>query len=58
MPGEVSEGFQKTPRTQRGICLREFALCYERHTESVRMVLGVCPAGRDSTSAVSAVCAE
>ena len=34
--------------------LREFALCYERHPESVRTVPRLCPAGCDSVSAASA----
>ena len=36
------------------VYLREFALCYERHPESVRTVPWLCPAGCDSVSAASA----
>ena len=33
--------------------LREFALCYERHPESVRTVPWLCPAGCDSAPATA-----
>ena len=41
------------PRAIRHI-LREFALCYERHPESMRTVPWLRPAGRDSVSGASA----
>ena len=41
-----------------GVYLGEFALCYERHPESVRTVPRVCAAGGDSVSADPAACSN
>ena len=38
------------------VCLKEFALCYERHPESVRTVPWLCPAGCDSAPGTAADC--